>query len=229
MLIYAHRGASGAHPENTLLAFEAALAAGVEGIELDVHATADGVPVVIHDRAVERTTNGRGYVDELPLESLRRFDAGDSQQVPTLAEVLELVAGRAHLDIELKGAGIERATLAVLAAYPRVRWAISSFDWETLRRLRGLDEAIDLWPLAERFEDTLITIAAELASPVVALFAGAYDPESAALLAGEELGAMVWTVNDAAEARRVRDLGAYALCTDVPEQIMPAIHRSHRA
>lgn len=229
MLIYAHRGASGAHPENTLLAFQEALATGVEGIELDVHATADGVPVVIHDRAVERTTDGRGYVDELPLERLRRFDAGAGQQVPTLAEVLELVAERAHLDIELKGAGIEQAALAVLAAYPRVRWAISSFDWETLRTLRRLNEAIDLWPLAERFDDTLMTIAAELTSPVVALFAGAYDPESAALLAGEELGVMVWTVNDAAEAMRVRDLGAHALCTDVAEQIMPVIRGSHIA
>ena len=224
MLIYGHRGASGAHPENTLLAFRAALDAGVDGVELDVHATADGVPVVIHDRAVERTTDGRGYVDEMPLEHLRRLDAGDGQQVPTLAEVLELVGERAHLDIEIKGARIERETLAVLARFPASRWAISSFDWETLRTLRRLDATIDLWPLAERCDDALPAIATELASPVVALFAGAFDPESAALLAGEELGVMVWTVNDPAEALSVRDLGAYALCTDVPERIIPVTH-----
>ena len=226
MVIYAHRGLSGAHPENTLLAFQAALAAGVDGIELDVHATADGVPVVIHDRAVERTTDGRGYVDELSLAQLRTFDAGGGQTVPTLAEVLDRVGETAHLDIEIKGAGIERQTLAMLARYPRVRWAISSFTWETLRALRRLDPAIDLWPLAERADDALTAIAAELGSPVVALLAGAFDPASAALLAGEELGVMVWTVNDPAEAIRVRDLGAYALCSDVPERIATALQES---
>jgi glycerophosphoryl diester phosphodiesterase len=121
MLIYAHRGASAIHPENTLRAFRHALAIGVDGIELDVHATADGIPVVIHDRGVERTTDGAGYVDEMPLSRLATFDAGDGQRVPTLAEVLALVGEAAHLDIEIKGAEIERAVLEVLAAYPTVR------------------------------------------------------------------------------------------------------------
>src|SRR5215213_4894602 len=87
MLIYAHRGASAIHPENTLRAFRHALAIGVDGIELDVHATADGIPVVIHDRDIGRTTNGAGYVDEMPLAQLETFDAGDGERVPTLAEV----------------------------------------------------------------------------------------------------------------------------------------------
>src|SRR5688500_12137176 len=112
MLIYAHRGASVNHPENTLRAFRQALAIGVDGIELDVHATADGIPVVIHDRDVERTTNGAGYVDEMPLERLETFDA-DGERVPTLAEVLALVGDAAHLDVEIKGSDIERAVLDV--------------------------------------------------------------------------------------------------------------------
>src|SRR4051812_42119977 len=103
--VFAHRGFSATYPENTLLAFKKALVLGIDGIELDVHATADGFPVVIHDRAVERTTNGAGHVDELPLATLRRFDAGRGERVPTLAEVLELVQDRAYLDIEVKGRG----------------------------------------------------------------------------------------------------------------------------
>ena len=86
-LIYAHRGVSAIHPENTLRAFRHALAIGVDGIELDVHATADGIPVVIHDRDVGRTTDGSGYVDQIPLARLATFDAGDGERVPTLAEV----------------------------------------------------------------------------------------------------------------------------------------------
>jgi glycerophosphoryl diester phosphodiesterase len=217
MLIYAHRGASAIHPENTLRAFRHALALGVDGIELDVHATADGIPVVIHDRDVERTTDGAGYVDEMPLARLATFDAGDGERVPTLAEVLALVGDAAQLDIEIKGAGIERAVLEVLAEYPAVTWAISSFAWDTLRTVRQLHPAAEVWPLAEHVDDDLIVIAAELASPAVSLFAGAYTAETAARLREAGLRVVVWTVNDPHEARRVADLGVYALCTDDPQ------------
>jgi glycerophosphoryl diester phosphodiesterase len=219
MLIYAHRGASVNHPENTLRAFREALAIGVDGIEFDVHATADGIPVVIHDRDIERTTDGVGYVDELPLARLATFDAGDGERVPTLAEVLALVGDAARLDIEIKGAGIERAVLEVLAQYPAVTWAISSFAWDTLRTVRQLDSVAEVWPLIERVGDDLIAIAAELASPAVSLFAGAYTAETAPKLSDAGLRVVVWTVNDPPEARRVADLGAFALCTDDPQRI----------
>jgi glycerophosphoryl diester phosphodiesterase len=219
MLIYAHRGASAIQPENTLRAFQHALAIGVDGIELDVHATADGIPIVIHDRDVGRTTDVSGYVDEIPLARLKTFNAGDGERVPTLAEVLAVVGGAAHLDVEIKGTGIERAVLEVLAEYPIVRWAISSFAWETLRAVRQLDPAAELWPLAERVDDELFTIAADLASPAVSLFTGAYTAQSAGTLRDAGLRAVVWTVNDPREARRVEEIGAFALCTDDPQRI----------
>ena len=219
MLIYAHRGASVNHPENTLRAFRHALAIGVDGIELDVHATADGIPVVIHDQNVERTTDGVGYVDEMPLARMKTFDAGDGEHVPTLAELLALVGDAARLDIEIKGAGIERAVLEVLAECPAVTWAISSFAWDTLRTVRELDPLAEIWPLAEHVGDDLIAIAAELASPAVSLFTGAYTTETAARLRDAGLRVVVWTVNDPREARRVADLGAFALCTDDPQRI----------
>ena len=219
-LIYAHRGASAHHPENTLRAFRQALALGVDGIELDVHATADGIPVVIHDRDLGRTTGGAGYVDQMPLARLQTLEAGDGERVPTLAEVLALVGDAAHLDIEIKGSDVERAVLDVLAGHPAVRWAISSFAWDTLRTVRGLDPAAELWPLAERVDDELIAIAAELASPAVSLLAGAFTAENAAKLREAGLRVIVWTVNDPLEARRVRDLGAFGLCTDDPQLLM---------
>jgi glycerophosphoryl diester phosphodiesterase len=218
--IYAHRGSSALHPENTLRAFRHALELGVDGIELDVHTTIDGVPVVIHDRDVERTTDGLGYVDEIPLKRLRTFDAGDGERVPTLAEVLELVGTAAHLDVEIKGSGVEQAVLQVLGQYRDTRRAISSFDWNTLRTVRRLDREAELWPLAGKSGDSLISIAAELGSPAVALFAGAYTAESARELRDAGLRVMVWTVNDAGEARRVGDLGAFALCSDDPGRLM---------
>jgi glycerophosphoryl diester phosphodiesterase len=219
-LIYAHRGASAIHPENTLRAFRHALAIGVDGIELDVHATAEGIPVVIHDRDIARTTDGAGYVDEMPLARLETFDAGNRERVPTLAEVLALIGDAAHLDIEIKGSCVEQAVLDVLAQHPTVRWVISSFSWETLRTLRRLDPLAELWPLAERAGDELIAIASELASPAVSLFTGAYTAESAAQLRDAGLRVMVWTVNNPREARRIEDLGAFALCTDDPQRLI---------
>src|SRR3954463_5173428 len=215
-LIYAHRGASAIHPENTLRAFRHALAIGVDGIELDVHATVDGIPVVIHDRDIGRTTDGDGYVDQIALARLETFDAGQGERVPTLAEVLALVGDAAHLDIEIKGSDVEQAVLDVLAQHPTVRWAISSFAWDTLRTLRRLDPVAELWPLAERASDDLIAVATELTSPAVALYTRAYAAENAAKLRDAGLRVMVWTVNDPMEARRVADLGAFALCTDDP-------------
>ena len=207
------------HPENTLRAFGHALAIGVDGIELDVHATADGIPVVIHDRDVGRTTDGTGYVDAIPLARLQTFDAGDGERVPTLAAVLALVGDAAHLDVEIKGTGIERAVLGVLAQYPAVRWAISSFAWDTLRTVQQLDPVAEVWPLAEHVDDALFAIAAELGSPAVSLFTDAYTAENAAKLRDAGLRVTVWTVNDPREARRVADLGAFALCTDDPQRI----------
>jgi glycerophosphoryl diester phosphodiesterase len=221
-LIYAHRGVSAIHPENTLRAFRHALAIGVDGIELDVRATADGIPVVVHDRDVVRTTDGAGYVDEIPLARLETLDAGAGERVPTLAEVLALVGDAAHLDIEIKGSDVERAVLDVLTHYPTVRWAISSFTWDTLRTVRRLDAGAELWPLAERAGDELIAIANELSSPAVSLFTGAYTAENAAKLRDAGLRVIVWTVNDPREARRVADLGAFGICTDDPQRLMTA-------
>ena len=223
MLVYAHRGLSGHYPENTLLAFREAIAAGADGIELDVHVTADGTPVVIHDRDVSRTTNGSGNVDELSLADVQSLDAGSAEPVPTLTEVLQLIGSAAHLDIEIKGLGAEQATLDVLATFPAARWAISSFNWDILRHVRRLDGLAELWPLAERVDDALLAVSAELDCPAVSLWAGALNDNHAATLREAGLEVVVWTVNDVPEAARMRSLGAHALCTDVPDLIVRSL------
>jgi glycerophosphoryl diester phosphodiesterase len=87
---FAHRGASGRAPENTLLAFRYAFELGADAIECDVRLSADGAPVILHDATLDRTTNGRGAVAALSLEALRQFDAGAGERIPTLQEVLDL-------------------------------------------------------------------------------------------------------------------------------------------
>ena len=109
-LVIAHRGDTAAAPENTLPAFAAAIDAGAGGIELDVHPSRDGAPVVHHDYYLDRTTSGTGLVSDHTLAELRTLDAGGwfderfaGEGIPTLEEVLSLATGRVRLEIELKG------------------------------------------------------------------------------------------------------------------------------
>jgi glycerophosphoryl diester phosphodiesterase len=109
ILVIAHRGFSGAAPENTLIAFQKGIEAGSDMIELDVHLSRDGEIVVIHDETLDRTTNGKGLVVDHTLKELKKLDAGSSfgpqfagERIPTLREVLELAKGRAQVNVEIK-------------------------------------------------------------------------------------------------------------------------------
>ncbi|QZA33482.1 glycerophosphodiester phosphodiesterase family protein [Hydrogenibacillus sp. N12] len=150
MEIWAHRGASAVAPENTLAAFQAALLAGADGIELDVQLTRDGVVVVIHDETLERTTDGSGFVHEKTWAELARLDAGRwfhpdfrGERVPRLEDVLVWARGtNLRLNIELKNAlfpmpGLEETVVALLHRHDLVeRTVLSSFNHESVRRLR---------------------------------------------------------------------------------------------
>jgi len=112
--VTAHRGYRKIYPENTLAAFQAAVAAGAPMIELDVMFSGDRKPVVIHDATLERTTNGHGAVSDYKLEELKQLDAGSwfdaqfaDQRLPELSEVLDLVYGRAYVNIEIKAQAYE--------------------------------------------------------------------------------------------------------------------------
>jgi glycerophosphoryl diester phosphodiesterase len=107
---FAHRGASGHAPENTLLAFHSAFELGADAIECDVQLSADGEPVILHDATLDRTTTGRGMVTALSLEALRRLDAGAGERIPTLQEVLELCRAEQKLvNLEVKAESLAEA------------------------------------------------------------------------------------------------------------------------
>jgi glycerophosphoryl diester phosphodiesterase len=107
-IIFAHRGASAHAPENTLAAFELALAQQADAIELDVKLSADGQAIVIHDSTVDRTTGSHARVKDLPLRELRALDAGSffsvkflGEKIPTLEEVFEAIGKRTFINVEL--------------------------------------------------------------------------------------------------------------------------------
>jgi len=146
----AHRGYSSKYPENTLPAFDGAIAAGADMIELDVHLSCDGRIVVIHDERIDRTADGRGKVAEMTLAELKRYSYHNGMagfgfvEIPTLEETIALVGERAVLNIEIKKdpaglGGIVKILSALLRQQGAVeRCMVSSFDDEALREWKRI-------------------------------------------------------------------------------------------
>lgn len=156
-LIWAHRGASADAPENTLAAFALAERQRADGIELDVQLSRDGVPVILHDDRLERTSNGRGRVDQLAWRELRKLDVGSwyapefsAERLPALAEVLTWVGDRLQLNLEVKDSAAARALLDLLEEFPQARVLVSSFDHRLLAALRAADPRLPLGFLCDR-------------------------------------------------------------------------------
>jgi glycerophosphoryl diester phosphodiesterase len=157
-LIIAHRGYRAKYPENTLVAFEAAIDAGADMIELDVLLTKDRKMVVIHDESLDRSTNGQGPVSGHTLSEIKALDAGGwfdarfkGESLPTLEEVLEMVDKRIPINIEIKRSAyephhppdaIEKQIVELVERKNALENVlISSFEWQVLERLRARREA----------------------------------------------------------------------------------------
>jgi len=140
MKVIAHRGASGYEPENTLLAIEAAIVMEVDAVEIDLHLV-EGILVVIHDRWLDKTTDGSGRLKDLTFQELRSVDAGKGQKIPTLWEVLRLVNGRCALNLELKSDETVEPLLEILSRasqelnFKPEQFIISSFNHHLLKLL----------------------------------------------------------------------------------------------
>lgn len=205
----AHRGMPRRERENTLPSFAAALAAGADGIELDVHATADGVVVVHHDPVI----SGGMAIARTGWRELQHAASAADLQIPTLAEVCDLVEDQVELFVEIKGSGIEREVVAALASHGGPS-AIHSFDHEAIARLSRFDRRLRLGLL---FEERTPDVASMLGADG-ALDAWPHHTLVDRLLvdAVHRMGGRViaWTVNDQREIARLAALDVDGLCTD---------------
>ena len=150
-VLWAHRGASAVAPENTLAAFFIAAECGASGLEMDVHSSKDGVPVIIHDETLERTTNGSGKVCNMSLRELKALDAGAwfspafrGEKIPALIEVLEIFRGRLRLNLEIKDFDSGLKVISIIKDYPDTDCVISSFNYQLLDHLRSLESDLPL-------------------------------------------------------------------------------------
>ncbi|HEX5831604.1 MAG TPA: glycerophosphodiester phosphodiesterase [Gemmatimonadaceae bacterium] len=214
--IIAHRGVPRERPENTLAAFDLALDQGADGIELDVHATRDGVVVVHHDAEL-RGDGEPARISELTLTELRGRAASRApdEGVPTLAEVLALVGERARVYVEVKAAGIEEHVVAAIRAAGG-DCAVHAFDHRIARRVRTLAPEI---PVGILLASYLLDIRGAIHLAGATAVWQQWDLVDAALVrdaAAAGARVVAWTVNEPADARRLARLGVSALCTDVP-------------
>ena len=224
LICLAHRGASGHAPENTLAAFEKAVALGADWIELDVYAAGREL-VVIHDNRLERTTNGSGYVTRRSLTYLRRLDAGNGEKIPFLREVLDAAARRIKINIELKGPDTAEPVCRLIRHYVRDRgwryddFLLSSFTHGQIRRAKALCPSVRIAPNLNGGRLRYGGWDGPTAPYSVHL-----DKKYATRTLIDKIHdrgcpAFVFTVNDQAEIKKLAAMGADGIFTNYPELI----------
>jgi glycerophosphoryl diester phosphodiesterase len=226
--VIGHRGASRTVPENTLAAFVAAWQAGARWVEADTQPTADGVPVILHDSTLDRTTSGSGPVREHTAAQVAELDVVGlpGGRVPTLAALLAILSGDRAVLLELKGGHTAGQLSAVLAA---VRAAdctekvfLQSFEVAVLQDLARLAPEVPFGLLVERLDDDPVGRCRELG-------AVAYNPQYRALLdrpqvVGElhaaGISIAVWTADDPADWGRLAAASVDAVITSTPAEFL---------
>jgi glycerophosphoryl diester phosphodiesterase len=247
-LVLAHRGASAIAPENTIAAFLRARELGADGIELDVTLTKDKIPVVIHDDAVDRTTDGRGSVSRMTLFELKRLDAGGwkapvyrGETIPTLADAFNALedwlrprGGERHgiVNVELKSGtirsdGLERQVVELIQAQKlQDSVIISSFNPLALVRVRLLSPRIargllyDLsLPIYLRRAWLRLIAAPQALHPHHKMVDARYMHWANR----NHYSTNTWTIDDPEEAKRLDRLGVNALITNSPDHVRAAL------
>ena len=232
--VLGHRGASHAAPQNTLAAFRKAADVGADGIELDVHLSRDGVPVVIHNDSVDATTDGHGLVREMTLAQLKALDAGThfdaafaGERIPTLEEVLVEVGNRLLTNIELK-AGQTAALVPVVVDLVRrmgmaTRVWFSSFKPYALYRARAVAPEIPCGLLYGPLN--LGTLLLRPFTPHEALHPYKDMLTARALRLAHDRGLRVftWTLDDPDMARKLAAWGIDGIITNEPAEILAAL------
>jgi glycerophosphoryl diester phosphodiesterase len=211
-----HRGAPRERPENTLAAFDAALARGADAVELDVHATVDGVAVVHHDPALAGSVRPIAGMASSELAGHRVR----GEPVPSLDEVLELCEGRCRVYIELKGRDVERLVVERIRAH-RAECAVHSFDHRAVRRVREIAPELRRGILLDAY---LADVGGAIrAADAQDLWQESTWIDAPLVEAARGAGARVvaWTVNDEERARALAALGVAALCTDALPALAP--------
>jgi glycerophosphoryl diester phosphodiesterase len=242
-LVIAHRGSSGVAPENTLAAFELAVAQGARAVECDVVLSRDGVPVVIHDTTLDRTTNGTGKVADHDWHELARLDAGTwkagggrtGERLPRLGDLLRAAVGKARIIIELKDGdpdALAIATRQAIESNPGIEVGVISFIPDVVRAVRrAIPEAAVgylYWERQEFAQDipAVIRMAKEMGAHFLGPQTTLVSAELCRVAHAEGLPVSTWTANDPDHMRRLVADGVDAITTDWPDRAFATLAQS---
>jgi len=220
LTVTGHRGAAGLSPENTLESIAKALELNVDRVEVDVHQTKDDIIILMHDKKINRTTNGKGKIKDYTYAELMQFKIEGKLKIPTLEEALLKVKNKSVLLIEIKEGdnyypGIEKRVLSLIAKHKASDWCIiQSFDDDILRKVHQLNPNIKLHKLllSSIFYDlTDLEFVEEFS--IYHVFASKRFINKVHALNKK---VNVWTVNDKGKVQSLIEKGADGIITDYP-------------
>ena len=224
---WAHRGASGHAPENTIAAFRKAMALGADGIELDVRESREGASIVFHDATIKRLAGESGRLKNLSASEIKKLDVGSwfspdfaGERVPTLAEALDAVPPPFRFNLEIKAAFPQKIVDLIYQKKVMDRVIVSSFDHILLARLRGLDGALPLGYLVDRepwgkiFREALKLKAASINIPTSRATSKWIDRAHQ-----EGLQVHLYTVNEPDQMVFFMEMGVDGLFTNYPDRL----------
>ena len=225
MLRIAHRGAKGYAPENTISAFRKAFELNADGIEFDVHLTADNRVVIIHDHTLDRTTSGIGEVRIMTLAELKKLEPDHNLQIPELSETLDFLAGKCLVNIEIK---VEAAALPVIDIIEKriagkqsgyEDFLVSSFDWTALKEIRTRNPRIPLCVLTATDLDLAISFAAFVKAETIHPYFQLLTKEYVDSMQRSGLRVFTWTVNEPDDIARMKSYGVDGIISDYPDRL----------
>ena len=225
MLKIGHRGAKGYEPENTFVSFQKALDMEVDGIELDVHLSADGEIIVIHDETIDRTTNGKGFVNALSLCELNAFRIDSKHQIPTLQKVFDLVNQDCFINIELKSYEATDKVVSLIEKYVAKkgwkydRFLVSSFDWNALQQVAFLNDEIPIGVLTETDLDLAVAFAKFIQAKSIHPHFHLLTKENTAQIQEKGLQVFPWTINEYEDIQKIKTFNVNGIITDFPDRI----------
>jgi len=236
-LVIAHRGNSSAAPENTLSAFRSALALGVDGVELDYHHSADGVPIVFHDKTLDRTTNARVLwnrrelkIADCTLAELSQLDFGGwfsggvfaNEPVPLLEAALDLICEAGALCVIERKAGDAGPLVDLILRKPLLdRVVVMAFDWAFLADCHAIEPALRLLALGDGPLTTArLDAIASTPATIVGWDQRSLDATSIAAIHGRGLQAWSWTVDEPARMKQLIREGIDAITTNHPARLL---------
>ncbi len=225
MLKIGHRGAKGYEPENTLISFQKAIDLGCDGIELDVHLSSDGEIIVIHDETVDRTTNGKGFVNQITLSELKTYKINDKYEIPTLKEVFELINYNILVNIELKSYEtadkvvdfIENQVSSERRTYESI--IVSSFDWNALQQVRFLNDEIQIGVLTSTDLDLAIAFAKFIKAKTINPYFHLLNQENVIKMQEKGFEIHTWTVNEIEDIQKMKSLKVDGIISDFPDRM----------